>query len=233
LPLDTLNSDGIQVRDLTEQVYEALRKAILEGALRPGERLPELALARRLEVSRAPVRDALRRLAVDGLVTMIPGRGAAVTLPEASQIHEIYTVRNPLEVVAARLAAANATPEQVAELRALESEFAAATARNDNTIMFVLANRFHAAIYAAAGNSLLARILIQLQEGLVLFQYTGEEAVYDASLAHRQHTDVLEAIERHDPEAAERAMWVHMRLAETTQVDALHVKAAVEPDEGT
>src|SRR5439155_238090 len=82
-----------------------LREAILGGTLAPGERLPEVALARKLRTSRSPVREALRQLASEGLVKMVPGRGATVTRPDPALIREIFLVRNPLEATGARLAA--------------------------------------------------------------------------------------------------------------------------------
>jgi DNA-binding GntR family transcriptional regulator len=218
----------VDVPDLTEQVYGSLRAASHGGTLAPGERLPEVALAQKLGVSRSPVREALRQLATEGLVTMVPGRGATVTQPDPAVIREIFLVRNPLEATAARLAAEQATPDQIAALHEIEAELGAAGARDDMAAVTQLANRFHAEIYAAAGSALLSRILMSMQEALVIYRHSGTGEVVNPRQVHHEHTELLRAIERRDAAAAERAMWAHMRLAEQSWLSAQRLKTSAE-----
>ncbi len=94
-----------------EAVYQALRERIVTAALRPGARLIERDLAAEFAVSRIPLREALQRLANDGLVTAVPGQGSIVTVPTPKDLDDLFDVRAGLEPLAARLAAANAGPE--------------------------------------------------------------------------------------------------------------------------
>lgn len=226
MPLETFAGSVVDVPDLTEQVYGSLRGAILDGTLSPGERLPEVTLARKLRVSRSPVREALRQLATEGLVTMAPGRGAMVTQPDPAYIREVFLVRNPLEATAARLAAQLARPDHLAELHATQADLARAAVSQDFPDIHQIANRFHTAIYTAAGSALLARILTQMQEALQIFRHSDGSQGVDPARVHREHGALLEAIEGRDPDAAEKAMWAHMRLAESGWIAALKTKVS-------
>ncbi len=171
------------------------------------------------------MREALRQLATEGLVTIAPGRGAMVTRPDPAYIRDVFLVRNPLEATAARLAAERITPEQLRELQAIEAELDRAGAAGDRAQVTALANRFHIEIYDAAGRALLKRLLVSMQEALVIFRHTGAADAVDYRQVHHQHSALLAALERHDPAAAEQAMNEHMRLAEDAWQVALVLNA--------
>src|SRR5262249_17817197 len=145
-----------------------------------------------------------------------------------ARIREIFLVRNPLEATAARLAAEQATPDQIAALHEIEAELGAAGARGDLAAVNQLANQFHAEIYAAAGSALLTRILMRMQEALVIFRHSGSREVVNPRQVHDEHTELLRAIERRDAAAAERAMWAHMRLAEKGWLTAQRLRTSDE-----
>jgi DNA-binding GntR family transcriptional regulator len=213
LPLDQFSGKLVEFPDRTEQVYTSLRQGILSGEFAPGEHIPEVRLARQLRVSRSPVREALRQLVSEGLVVIVPGRGAMVPLPDPVQVQNVFEVRIPLETAAARSAAGRLTPGQLSELGRIEAELGAAGDRGDVREVMRLADRFHAVLYEAGGNPLLSRIIRNLMEMLAVFRGTGPLLHIDVRPFHYQHSELLAALERRDSAGAERAMAEHMRLA--------------------
>ena len=107
---------------LRDVVFNTLRQAILRGELKPGERLMEIQLANKLGVSRTPIREAIRKLELEGLVLMIPRRGAEVAEITEKSLRDVLEVRGALEELAVKLACQKITDAQIAELRAAEKE---------------------------------------------------------------------------------------------------------------
>jgi DNA-binding GntR family transcriptional regulator len=222
LALEQFSGTVVAVPDLTDQVYSALRDAILSGTFAPGEHLPTPVVARKLGVSGSPVREALRQLAGEGLIQLEPGRGATVTVPSAAYIREVFLLRNPLEAVAARLAAERISAEQLAELCRIEAGGEAAGTAGDAPQFHVCSDQFHAAIYEAAGSPLLARTLTNLKGTLIIFRNANPQIVSDPFLVHRQHAALLETFARHDGAAAEAAMADHLCAVEKDWLATAH-----------
>ena len=129
-------TDDIQLQmnedlPLRDVVFQTLRQAILRGTLQPGERLMEIHLAQKLGVSRTPVREAIRMLQLDGLVTMVPRRGAVVAEITISDLEDVLEVRAALEELAARKACQNMTPERLTRLRETAGRFAECLKKDD------------------------------------------------------------------------------------------------------
>ena len=135
-----MSSDNLQVNmdeflPLRDVVFNTLRKAILTGELKPGERLMEIHLANRLGVSRTPIREAIRKLELEGLVTMIPRRGAEVAQITEKSMKDVLEVRRALDALCAELACERITEEEKQQLKEACAEFEKATKTKDTTII--------------------------------------------------------------------------------------------------
>ena len=195
---------------LREVVYMTLRKAILKGEFKPGERLMEITLANRLGVSRTPIREAIRKLEHEGLVVMIPRKGAQVARITRQELNDVLEVRSSLEALAASCAAKRITDEAVESLRKAEEKFASLLENGDLTALAEADVAFHDVIYQATANRRLIQILNNLREQMYRFriEYLKEQMVR-SSLA-REHERIIEAIAAHDSEAAMRLIREHI-----------------------
>ena len=153
---------------LTKVVTDAIRERIVAGELGPGERLAEERLSAELGVSRMPVREALRALAAEGFVTVRPRHGASVTAYDAQEIGELIEVRATLEALNARLAARRQNPEQIAELQRVLADGSKFTERSDIAHLQAANARFHEALAAIAGNTVLMNIVRSLRDRTAL-----------------------------------------------------------------
>lgn len=194
------------------RVTEELRKRIKTGRFAPGQRLIEAELTSMLDVSRGPLREAMARLAGDGLVLIEPNRGATVRALARDEVSSIAAIREVLEGLAARLAADHIdAPGQRATFRKAWTEMSAGPART-NAGDYVDANeRFHSTIVRISGNAPLAQLLEQLRTPLFRFQFRSRITAVNLERGHEDHTAIAEAILDGDPDAAERAMRRHLR----------------------
>lgn len=185
--------------------YERLKRRIVEVELRPGERLIERDLAAELEVSRIPLREALRLLAAEGLVVLVPGRGALVSPFTPDDVRDLFDVRESLEALAARLAAERADAEGLARLRACMERAREAIARDDRAAIAAANADFHHELVAISGNALLADLMRPLDARLHrLFRLTSDR---DPGRQSEEHAELYEAIAAGDPgRAAEHAL---------------------------
>jgi DNA-binding GntR family transcriptional regulator len=197
--------------------YEAIRNGILDGTFAVDDHLVEADLAAHLEVSRTPVREALRRLASEGLVTFQPNRGTRVAGWSEVELAEIFELRAHLESYGARLAAARVTDADLEQMRELASEMEALVAAKPGQADFhriALANNaFHLAVLRAAGNDRLVAILSSLVH-VPLVQRTFAHyspAALRRSLAH--HRECVEALAQRDGLWAESVMRAHILAA--------------------
>jgi DNA-binding GntR family transcriptional regulator len=193
-------------------IVERLRDDILAGRLRPGSRLVECDLTARFAVSRGPVREALRRLAADGLIEHWPHRGAVVRRLGEREIRELFLIRIELEALAARLAAATQAPDRRARFVASTKPIYADAPRN-SCEYFKENAAFHDAVMALADNLQLRELAARLQLPLIMAQ-VGDvltPSVLEASV--REHRSIAQAILDHDPEAASARMRAHLERA--------------------
>lgn len=204
---------------LREQVYDAIEDLVIRGALAPGQRLTEEDLAKRLGVSRNPVREALNGLSRTGWVELRPRRGAYVRRQTAKEGEDFFQVRRLLEVEAARLAAARATAEMVAPLEALLKEGRTALEARDQEALLNVNSRFHAEMVTLSGNSFLGELLGFLDKRLRW--YFSPVVLERGPSSWQEHTDLVEAIAANDEEKAVEMMRLHTegtRLAYLAQV---------------
>jgi DNA-binding GntR family transcriptional regulator len=193
-----------------EAVYQALRQGIVHGTLAPGERLRSDALAGELRVSRTPVREALRKLEAEGLVEQSGSRVFVRALSE-QDLTELFYVREALEGMAARLAAENATPSEIEELRDLLDDMETARARGELGQLRQLTGEFHRLICRASHNNRLFRSLTALLDSVRRLQTSTLFGEGRAAQALQEHRDLLAAIAARDAERAETLARAHRR----------------------
>jgi DNA-binding GntR family transcriptional regulator len=195
--------------------YEDLRQAIVSGEVLPGERLPEEELSARLGIGRAAVRMALVLLEHDGLVQREPHRGARVRRVSESEAIEILEARAALEGIAARHAAINAEDAEVDELRSIIAEMRQLRELGD---LFGVSNenaRLHGRILEISRHQTARRLSQNLSSQIVRFQYRTVLLPGRADGSYAEHSEIVDAIAAHTPDAAEAAMRCHlMRVAE-------------------
>jgi len=194
---------------LRDRVHEALLELITSRALPPGRHLVETELARRLGVSRQPVREALQRLSTEGWVDLRPAQGAFVHVPTPAEADQLGVVRTLLEGEAAGLAAAAATaaPNGVDALEALCAAGERAVAKNDVDGAVALAARFHAKVTELAGNAVLAELAARIDRRVRWYQ--APVARQRGPRTWVEHREVTAAIAAGDPARATAAMRAH------------------------
>jgi DNA-binding GntR family transcriptional regulator len=197
---------------LWQRVHERLREQILSGELEPGTELAEVALSEQLGVSRGPVREALGRLASEGLVTVRPRRGAVVRSLSAEEFLELYQVREALEGMAVRLAVPRLDKEDFEELQRL-NETMARHAERDEVARFFEANvAFHGRLLQASGNVKLQELYRQLVGQLGRYRLRSLTLRGSLQRSVAEHAAILRAAKRGDAERAADLMSEHIRV---------------------
>ena len=201
---------------LRDVVFNTLRQAILKGELKPGERLMEIALAERLGVSRTPIREAMRKLEQEGLVVMIPRRGAQVANITEKDLNDVLEVRIALENVAIEKACARMSEEEMSRLWLAAKEFEH-TITEGNLVKLAEADvAFHEIIYQASDNKRLIQVLNNMRE-----EYLKEGETRD--LLVKEHEELTRAIKERDVERAKQLSFQHIenqRMAILRSIEA-------------
>lgn len=213
---------------LREQVLDLLRREIVEVRLRPGQRLVERELIERIGVSRTTIREALRQLAAEGLVTTIPQKGAIVAAPSAKQAAELYEVRALLEAAIAREFALNASDAQVEALRDAFGAVDESQDAVDEGLFLQTKDRFYAVLFDGSGNATIREILEGLQARIAVLRATTVAAPGRPKSSVAEIEAIVEAIERRDAEAAGAAMSQHVEEAAAT----LFAQIGTDDEEG-
>ena len=221
---------GPAIENLTlwERVYQHLQSEILEGRLLPGAVLSEVALAKELGVSRGPIREAMGRLAAEGLVKVRPRRGAVVRAPTLEELVEAYQVREVLESLAVRLAVPRLTEEDLRELGSFVDEMDASARQNDRGRFFEANVAFHERFCEMSGNRKLRQVHLTLMGEIRGFQ--------DRSLAIRgnpndsvaEHRAILAAAARGDAQVAAQLAGIHVRVPAERLKDHLYERMGME-----
>ena len=191
---------GAKHAPLNKVVADAIRERILAGEFEPGERLAEERLSEELGVSRMPVREALRALAAEGIVTIEPRRGASVTSYTAQQVQELVEVRATLESLNARLAARRKDPAQISELQRV---LATGSRINEKTELATIQennNRFHEALEAIGNNSVLSGIVRSLRDRTALIFAKQSRARVRENW--KEHAEIVRAVISGDEDLA-------------------------------
>lgn len=204
----SLNMD--EYLPLRDVVFHALRRAILTGEIKPGERLMEIHLAQELGVSRTPVREAIHKLEQEGLVTMIPRRGAQVAQISEKGLKDVLEVRRALDAFCAELACERMTGEGAEALKQAYMDFEKATMTKDATVIARADVSFHEIIINSTGNERLILTMNNLAEQMYRyrFEYIKDESQHKVLI--EEHKVLMDAILSKDVERARNAAMVHI-----------------------
>jgi DNA-binding GntR family transcriptional regulator len=201
-----------------QTAYRRLLEEIRSGALSPGARLRETDLADRLGISRTPVREAIRQLEADGLVTHMPRQGATIRALDYGEVIELYEMRAVLEGTAARLAARAASAIELEELAALNDELAAAP---PGPLARELNRQFHRTLLDAARNRFLVKSMSVLQKTLLILGPSTLAEAERAADAVEEHAAILRGLEARDGPAAEMVMRGHIEAALKSRIKSM------------
>lgn len=205
-------------KPLSELVFDSLREAILLGHLKPGERLMEVQLAEEMGVSRTPVREAIRRLELDGFVVMVPRKGAYVAGITLKDIVDVFEVRAALEGMAAGLAAERITDDEMEQLERALLQYN--TGENINAVVQG-DTELHSLIYQASRNQRLVQIIKHLQEQIQRFRMTSLSQPGRSKFALDEHKKIVEAISDRNVELAQTLAREHIENAEQSLLNAI------------
>lgn len=201
---------------LRDVVFNTLRQAILKGELAPGERLMEIQLAERLGVSRTPIREAIRKLELEGLVLMIPRKGAEVAKISEKSLRDVLEVRRSLEELAIELACQRMAEDEVKLLEEAQLAFREAVNKGDAMAIAESDERYHDIIYYGTGNARLVQILNNLREQMYRYRLEYIKDADKRQVLLVEHEKILRAVKgRHAAEAKE-AMREHIDNQEIT-----------------
>lgn len=206
---------------LEEMVYSRLEEEILTGELACGTALGEIALAKRLGVSRTPIRGALHRLAEEGLVEISPNRGATVIGINVDDLIDIYKIRERLEGLASSLAAKRITPEEISRLTEAVDLADFYISRNDTEHIKELDTVFHSIIYRASGSRFLARTLSELHRKIKSYRKRSLAVPGRLGKSESEHREILEAIKAGDADMADKLTSRHVQRALDNMLSAI------------
>lgn len=210
--------DYLPLRDV---VFNTLRQGILKGDLKPGERLMEIHLADKLGVSRTPIREAIRMLELEGLVTMVPRKGAEVARISKQDLQDVLDVRKVLDSLATRLACERITDEQKEELKEAAENFVKATKDKDATTIAAADVAFHDVILKASANKRLIQMVNNLAERIYRYrlEYIKEKKHHKQLI--EEHAMILKYVLEGNSKEATRCAEIHIDNQEKHVLDQL------------
>ncbi len=201
---------------LRDVVFKTLRQAILKGELEPGERLMEIQLAERLGVSRTPIREAIRKLELEGLVLMIPRKGAEVAQISESNLRDVLEVRRSLEELAIDLACQRMTPEEFDELKAAQAQFEKAVEAGEPMQIAQSDELYHDIIYNSTKNAKLVQVLNNLREQMYRYRLEYIKDADKRRILLIEHEHISKALSLKHVQEAKQAVREHIDNQEIT-----------------
>ena len=225
--LELQADDYLPLRDV---VFNTLRQAILRGELKPGERLMEIHLGEQLGVSRTPIREAIRMLELEGLVKMVPRRGAEVAKISKEDLQDVLEVRKALDTLAGRLACERITEEKINKLKAAELEFEEALKTGDVTKMAEGDVAFHDVIHEASKNKRLKMMISNLAERIYRYRLEYIKNQDDGGKALiAEHREIIRCLEERDIIAVCDIIEKHIDNQEVSIAHQIEEQDAIEP----
>ncbi|MGQ0655396.1 MAG: GntR family transcriptional regulator [Betaproteobacteria bacterium] len=200
----------ISRRPLHEEAVDRLRDLIVQGELAPGMRLNERVLCEKLGISRTPLREAIKLLATEGLVQLLPNRGAVVAAIDAARLGDTLQVMGALESLAGELACRHATAERIDEIRRLHAEMLAMHAKGDLAAYFRYNQAIHEKIVEASGNPVLANTYRQLNANVRRARYMANLSQERWDAAVREHEEILAALAERNVQKLKRLLREHL-----------------------
>ena len=221
MTVSTLDAAPIARRSLHDEVVTRVRDLIIEGALAPGLRIHEGQLCDKLGISRTPLREALKVLAAEGLVELLPNRGAVVRKPTSPEVLDTLVVIGALEALAAELTCRNASDADIAELRQVHQRMLAFYAQRDRLEYFKLNQSIHNAIVRLSGNRTLAATHDTLQARIKRVRFMGNDRHEQWQNSIAEHEEMIAALEARDAVRLGVVLRLHMENAWKRVRDAL------------
>jgi DNA-binding GntR family transcriptional regulator len=200
----------ITARPLHAAATIKIRDMIRKGKLVVGQKLVETELCEELGVSRTPLREALRSLSSEGLIELVPNKGAFVRQPSPEEIRDLFQVMITLEGACARIAAERMRPETLARLEALHQELEQQAAAGDRESYINANNRYHTFVQRMTGNRVLDELINGLRQKVLLYRYRQLYVQGRLEESIQEHRALLEAFRRGDPKESERLMKMHL-----------------------
>jgi DNA-binding GntR family transcriptional regulator len=197
-------------KPLRDVIFDTLREAIIAGELQPGERLMEVQLAEKMGVSRTPVREAIRKLELEGWVLMTARKGASVATFSVKDIMDVLEVRAALDGQAAFLSAIRIKGDELKELKNIEAQFMKNVEKGNLQDIVKKDVEFHEVIYKSSRNDKLMQIVSNLREQVHRFRiiYTKDFSITQNLV--KEHMEILEAIDSRNAEKAQKAAYAHI-----------------------
>lgn len=217
-------------KPLRDLVFSAMREAILSGRLKPGERLMEVQLAEEMGVSRTPVREAIRKLELEGLVVMVPRKGAYVAGLTLKDVAEVFEIRSSLEGLAAALAAERITDEEVIILDKILDDISTAGEKGDIKTVIKKDMEFHQVLFSASRNDRLAQMINNLKEQIDRFRTQSFSNPIRTKSVLSEHEHILNAIKQGDVENSERLAKEHIYEVEYNVMNILRKQMEFEEE---
>lgn len=197
-------------RTLHDEVLERLRDMIIEGRLEPGQRINEGPVGAQLGVSRTPLREAIKTLASEGLVEILPAKGAIVRKFTARDLYQILEVLKTLEQLGGRMACEQASDATIAAIQSLHERMLALYETRERLEYFKLNQAIHSAIVAASGNDVLVEMHATLQSRIKRLRFIGNEGPVKWAGAVAEHEEMMTALAKRDAAALSEAIGRHM-----------------------
>lgn len=197
-------------KPLRDVIFDTLRDAIISGELKPGERLMEVQLAEKMGVSRTPVREAIRKLELEGWVLMTARKGASVSGLSMKDIMDVLEVRAALDGEAAFLAASRIKDDELKDLKTIEAQFAKNVEKGNFQDMIKKDVEFHEAIYRSSRNDKLMQLVSNLREQVHRFRIMYTKDFSTPGNLVKEHIEIFEAITSRDGQKAQKAAYAHI-----------------------
>lgn len=222
--LQLLMEENIPLRDA---VFETLREAILKGVLAPGQHLMEMQLANQLGVSRTPVREAIRMLELEGLVNMIPRKGARVAAISEKSLSDVLEVRRAMEELSVRLACKRMEHKDMEKLDQINQQFIRACQTDDVVQIARIDESFHGVIYEAADNAKLLQLLSQMQNQMYRYRIEYIKMKERRQILVEEHKKIIYALARRNSEEAAEATRIHISHQEQYVMSDIQSKRSI------
>jgi DNA-binding GntR family transcriptional regulator len=211
---------------LHQQAAQRLRQMLVEGRIAPGAKLNERELAEVLRVSRTPLREAIRMLAAEGLVELLPNRGAIAVSLDETDILNTFEVMAGLEAQSGELAAQRITDAEVAEIKAMHYEMLAAYTRGDLSAYYAINAQIHNAINRAAKNPVLTATYNQVNARLQALRFRSNQDGAKWKRAVQEHDRMVQALEAHDAPAMRTVLLTHLHNKRDVVLDLMRAEQA-------
>lgn len=212
------------------QIADALREMIMIGDLKHGDKVNENDLCASMEISKTPLREALRVLSAENLISLVPNRGAFVTKPSTGEIKEMFAVMSVLEGVCARAAAVKMTPADFSHLEELHAELEEHFKCRNQKEYIRINNRYHSFIQELAGNRTLNQIVKGLRKKILLYRFQSLNLPGRFEDSIKEHRELLTAFRNRDAQKAEKIMKNHLHK-QSQAIEALARRMEEETSE--